>query len=166
MGRSFRCVFVSLTAVVVVAGCGPVETRETKNKSPAGPKPSDWRGTKTVDPAGDLVLMQGRWRAVLADGTTVGIAEWYLDIEGEVLTSDFRVNQVNNPPPLVDKYQIILNSGHTPRIFRYAKRLTTNKPLVESPTSYWYTVDKDTLVLWNHWVAYGEGVRQYFRRDR
>lgn len=133
----------------------------------SGPKdPNDeWSGTESVDPAGDITRLQGKWeRPAHGDGITRTMKAWVV-FDGNTVTfhSPFR-----EQPDFHAGYRFVVNSSLSPRVMRFTHWLGPGEPLPGhgAPQARWYRLDVDTLTIWNKWAELGESVRVTYRRAK
>ncbi len=111
----------------------------------------------TIDPAGDVQKLQGKWSRV-PEGEGWGKA--WLVFDGDTATFD--------PPrlwPQGEKYRFVLNSSIEPKVLRFTHWLGEKESIPLSPThaeyNMWYKLESDSLTIWNHFAEQQDGGFKY-----
>lgn len=139
-------------------GCG---TKPTPLKH--GP---EWEGSATIDPAGDVPKLQGRWWRV-PHGE--GLARWpeaYLVFDGDIVTFDHAELRARGEKPDIETYQFVLNSSLDPKVIRFIRWLGHDGPLPgrQAPRAMWYKLEGDELTIWDYYASRGESPTYTWRR--
>jgi uncharacterized protein (TIGR03067 family) len=127
-----------------------------------------WTGITTIDPAGDVAKLQGKWRRVPEEGA----GELWLTFDGDTLTFEsfaFVAGVKAREPsekPHVNRYRFVLNSSIDPKVIRYVHRFGEGEPWGghQAPLSRWYKLDGDTLTIWSHLMEGWTRPKPSFRR--
>jgi hypothetical protein len=147
--------YALLTATILAAvGCREQPPPQSGTRSST--EWPGWEGDTTIDPAGDVQKLQGKWRRVPEEGA----GEMWLTFDGDTVAFEaFEFvggGKAREPgqKPHVDKYRFVLNSSLDPKVMRYTHRLENGRPLALQRThpsyNHWYKLNGDTLTSWNH----------------
>ncbi len=127
-----------------------------------------WKGATTIDPAGDVAKLQGRWEM-----TPVEARRQSRDVCSLVFDPDTAITTLHADPPRRAEdnrwaYRYVLNSSVEPKVLRYTHRLDESGPVELSPGhgefNLWYSLDGDVLTTWTVWEAAGERPRYTYQR--
>ena len=106
----------------------------------------DWDGPESIDPAGDIAKLQGRWRVAGPMGPPE--REVYLIVEGNVATFDQRAFVDRGELPQLDRMVFVLNSSLNRKVIVYKERLGDGRPYYRHDgDSQWYNLNGDNLTL-------------------
>lgn len=125
------------------------------------PRPSDWRGTVTVDSAGDIVALQGNWNRISRNTGELTTIKQTLSFNMGTVTFTTQANETTGIPSNSQIYNYIINSNSDPKILVI---LGPSQPNRNLPESWWYRLNGDILILFNHWTERREAPPQHYKR--
>src|SRR5438132_1197476 len=110
---------------------------------------------QSVDPAGDLAKLQGRWTRVPQGEGPLKWPESYLTIDGNTATYDHPTLRASGQGGDIFRYRFVLNSAGDPKtmLFTHEIREGHEVALLRTHKEYnkRYKLEEDTLTIWTYW---------------
>ena len=120
--------------------------------------PQTWSERTSVDPAGDLPKLQGKWKYTAVKKPPFD-SDKYLVISGNKALFDYPGLTLDNGKPWGPHYLFAINSSFEPKVIRYFECLNPDN-IVRSertPQNWYYSLEGDTLWLWSHYAERHDG---------
>jgi len=150
-------------SLFILSAIGCEKTVNTKN---AARSPNNWQGDTTIDPCGDLVLLQGKWSYVSVKSSVGQPSEIDLIFQESTARYDYITIQKAGGQPKSEWFNIVLNSSVQPKIIRFTERIgpVDSTTIMHARQSLWYKIEGDIFTTWDGYALIDESGPANYKR--
>ena len=157
---------IYLTLVLGLAallGCGTPTPKRVSTAEWSG-----WLGDATIDPAGDLSKLQGKWRRNYNAPPGMHYPAAHVVFSGDTATFEPINLRAGDERAPRERVRFVLNSSVDPKVIRFTHSLGEGAatPLNRTHPEFnrMYSLDGDSLAIWTVWERAGERPKEIYER--
>lgn len=161
-----RLLRVGLALPLALLAVGCQEQQQPPPKLVSTSDWTGWTGNTTIDPAGDVEKLQGKWDRIEVGGMPNKPGDAWLAFDRDVVIFDHAALPGTGERPDPRKYRFVLNSSVEPKVIGYIEWLGPGKPFpgFGTPRWEWYKLDGNILIIWNQHAERGESPKYRYMR--